>query len=69
MHDGQVDGMQTFDDELEKLWLEGTISRDIALAYSTNPTNLALRLTDENAPAAARAAGQDDDSMLSMLEP
>src|SRR5437588_2118191 len=69
MHDGQVDGMQTFDDELEKLWLDGTISRDIALAYSTNPTNLALRLTDENAPAAARAAGQDDDSMLSMLEP
>ena len=68
MHDGSVDGMQTFDDELEKLWLEGTIPKDIALAYATNPTNLALRLTDENAPASA-AGGQDDDSMLSMLEP
>jgi twitching motility protein PilT len=68
MHDGQVDGMQTFDDELEKLWLEGTIPKDIALAYATNPTNLALRLTDENAPAGV-AKGEDDDSMLSMLEP
>jgi twitching motility protein PilT len=68
MHDGSVDGMQTFDDELEKLWLEGTIPKDIALAYATNPTNLALRLTDDNAPASA-AGGPDDDSMLSMLEP
>ncbi len=68
MHDGQVDGMQTFDDELEKLWLDRTIPKDIALAYATNPTNLALRLTDDNAPASA-AQGQDDDSMLSMLEP
>src|SRR5262245_35741248 len=67
MHDGQVDGMQTFDDELERLWLEGTIPKDIALAYATNPTNLALRLTDENAPAAAQKP--EDDSMLSMLEP
>jgi twitching motility protein PilT len=68
MHDGQVDGMQTFDDELERLWLERTIPKDIALAYASNPTNLALRLTDDNAPAGA-ASGPDDDSMLSMLEP
>jgi twitching motility protein PilT len=67
MHDGQVDGMQTFDDELEKLWLERTIPKDIALAYASNPTNLALRLTDDNAPAGAATDG--DDSMLSMLEP
>jgi twitching motility protein PilT len=68
MHDGLVDGMRTFDDELEKLWLDGTIPKDIALAYATNPTNLALRLTDDNAPA-AQASSPDDDSMLSMLEP
>src|SRR5213079_2084411 len=47
MHDGSVDGMQTFDDQIEKLWNEGTISKEIALTYATNPTNLALRLTDE----------------------
>src|SRR2546430_21081 len=68
MHDGQVDGMQTFDDELEKLWLSGVVTKDIALAYASNPTNLALRLTDENAPAADANAAEDGQSMLSMLE-
>ncbi len=64
MHDGSVDGMQTFDDEIEKLWNEGVISKETALAYASNPTNLALRLTDE--PASASKG--DADSMLSMLE-
>ncbi|MBI2212869.1 MAG: PilT/PilU family type 4a pilus ATPase [Acidobacteria bacterium] len=67
MHDGGVDGMQTFDDELEKLWNEGIISKETALVYATNPTNLALRLTDE--PESAKKKAQDEsDSMLSMLE-
>ncbi len=66
MHDGGVDGMQTFDDEIEKLWLEGTISKETALAYASNPTNLALRLVDENLPQQEKKA--DDSSMLSMLE-
>src|SRR5213075_366713 len=47
MHDGSVDGMQTFDDELEKLWNNKVITKDIALAYASNPTNLNLRMTDE----------------------
>src|SRR5215207_6673367 len=47
MHDGAVDGMQTFDDEIEKLWQHRVISKETALAYATNPVNLALRLTDE----------------------
>jgi twitching motility protein PilT len=62
MHDGSVDGMQTFDDELEKLYNSRTISRETALAYATNPTNLALLLTDE--PTAEK-----DPSMMEMLEP
>lgn len=62
MHDGSVDGMQTFDDEIEKLWNNGVISRETALAYATNPTNLALRMTDAPEPKNA------DGSMLSMLE-
>jgi twitching motility protein PilT len=66
MHDGSVDGMQTFDDELEKLWQKRVITKDLALAYATNPTNLALRLTDED--AAARPETSDSASMLSMLE-
>ena len=65
MHDGQVDGMQTFDDEIEKLWNEGVISKETALAYASNPTNLALRLTDE--PEAAKKK-ENENSMLEMLE-
>ncbi|HEX7677335.1 MAG TPA: PilT/PilU family type 4a pilus ATPase [Thermoanaerobaculia bacterium] len=65
MHDGSVDGMQTFDDELEKLWTARVITREIALAYATNPTNLALRL-GEGAESDNVASG--DESMLSMLE-
>jgi twitching motility protein PilT len=67
MHDGLVDGMQTFDDEIEKLWNEGIISKETALAYASNPTNLALRLTDE--PTSAPKKKKDESgSMLSMLE-
>lgn len=64
MHDGLVDGMQTFDDQIEKMWNEGQITKETALSYATNPTNLALRLTDE--PEAAKK--QESDSMMSMLE-
>ena len=65
MHDGQVDGMQTFDDELERLWTSKIVSKETALLYASNPTNLALRLVDDiNAPAEE----ESDNSMLSMLE-
>jgi twitching motility protein PilT len=67
MHDGGVDGMQTFDDEMEKLWNQGLISKETALAYASNPTNLALRLTDEP-EAAQKQKEQEEGSMLSMLE-
>jgi twitching motility protein PilT len=67
MHDGSVDGMQTFDDELEKLWQAQTITKDVALAYATNPTNLALRLTDDQAPQPTEKEAEGE-SILSMLE-
>ena len=67
MHDGSVDGMQTFDDEIEKLWNNGTISKETALAYASNPTNLALRLTDEPENAKKKKK-EEEGSMLSMLE-
>ena len=51
--------------EIEKLWNKGIISKDTALAYATNPTNLALRLTDEPESAPQK---EEDGSMLSMLE-
>ncbi|MES1243305.1 MAG: PilT/PilU family type 4a pilus ATPase [Acidobacteriota bacterium] len=68
MHDGGIDGMQTFDDELEKLWERKVIGKDTALAYSTNPTNLALRLVEGLPPDAPRSASEEGESLLSMLE-
>jgi twitching motility protein PilT len=65
MHDGSVDGMQTFDDELEKLWTARVVTREIALAYATNPTNLALRLGEASE---SETVPSGDESMLSMLE-
>ncbi len=51
MHDGSVDGMQTFDDELEKLWNRRVITKEIALAYTpwTCPRRR-MRMTKASAP-------------------
>jgi Tfp pilus assembly ATPase PilU len=57
--------MQTFDDEIEKLWQRRVISKETALAYATNPTNLALRMTDE---PEANPSEPEGESLLSMLE-
>jgi twitching motility protein PilT len=62
MEDGSLDGMQTFDRELERLINAGEVDREVALSYATNRTNLQLRLetqgSDVGAPAkpAARPA-------------
>ena len=44
MADGALDGMQTFDGELEKLIAAGTLDKETALSFATNRTNLQLRL-------------------------
>lgn len=48
MMDGEIEGMQTFDRELEKMLRNGTITREIALAYASNANNLALMINDLN---------------------
>jgi twitching motility protein PilT len=59
MNDGALDGMQTFDNELERLWREGVITKDVALSFATNTPNLALKMsgiagTEREAQATAR---------------
>jgi twitching motility protein PilT len=44
IEDGGLDGMQSFDQVLEKLINNGELDREIALSYATNRTNLQLRL-------------------------
>ncbi len=47
MNMASTDGMMTFDTEIERIFREGLITRENALAYATNPTNLEIRLTLE----------------------
>jgi twitching motility protein PilT len=45
MNDGALDGMQTFDNELERLWRQGVLTKDVALSFATNTPNLALKMS------------------------
>jgi twitching motility protein PilT len=51
MTDGDTDGMQHFDGEIEKLVRVGVIDLTTGLAYATNPGNLRLLLTDMGSAA------------------
>jgi twitching motility protein PilT len=53
MRDGSNEGMQHFDSEIEKMIRSGVISMETGLAFSTNPGNLRLELSDFTEPAAA----------------
>ena len=55
MNDGAIDGMQTFDAELEKMLRAGNITRETALAYSSHANNLALMISDLPGPARVMA--------------
>lgn len=46
MRDGSMDGMQCFDDEIEKLIRTNVIDMETGLSYATNPGNLRLQLAD-----------------------
>jgi twitching motility protein PilT len=46
MQDGDTEGMQHFDGNIESLVRAGTIDLETGLAYATNPGNLRLQLAD-----------------------
>ncbi len=48
MSDGGLEGMQTFDGELEKLIVAGALDQEVGLSYATNRTNLQLRLATQS---------------------
>jgi twitching motility protein PilT len=58
MRDGELEGMQHFDGEIEKLIRSGVIDMETGLAYSTNPGNLRLQMADfaEGFPPASTTA-------------
>jgi twitching motility protein PilT len=51
MRDGETEGMQHFDGEIEKLVRDGVITFATALLYATNAGNLRVRLFDVPVPA------------------
>jgi len=55
MEAGGLEGMQTFDQELEKLILGGRIDRETGLSFATNRTNLQLRLDTQGVGESAEA--------------
>ena len=69
MEQGEVEGMQTFDGQLEKMVREGIVTKEDALAYASNQGNLLLRLgafgTGE--PPEPKVEPKPD-SMLDMIE-
>jgi len=46
MRDGEMDGMQYFDGEIEKLIRQGVITRYTGLLNATNADNLRLQIAD-----------------------
>jgi len=69
MKDGAIDGMQTFDMELEKMIRAGTITRENGLVYSSNANNLALSISDLDGatvtkPAETQPAKKESESIL-----
>src|SRR5687767_149432 len=57
MKDGEMDGMQHFDGEIEKLVREGVITLATAYLYATNAGNLRVQLADVSQE-------EDEDSMI-----
>jgi twitching motility protein PilT len=55
MQDGDTEGMQHFDGEIDKLVRAEVVSLDTGLAYATNPGNLRLILADYAEAQAAAA--------------
>ncbi len=58
IRDGNLDGMQVFDNELERMIRTGLITMNEGLAYATNRQNLLLQLSD--------LGGGSVDSMMNM---
>jgi twitching motility protein PilT len=59
MRDGNLDGMQVFDLEIERMIRTGVISLKDGLAYATNRQNLMLQLSDFGGGTGGDFMGQD----------
>ncbi len=51
--DGEHEGMQEFNGQIEKMVRAGVIGKGVGLAYAANESNLLLQLTDPSGEPAA----------------
>ena len=58
MRDGNLDGMQVFDDVIEQLIRNATITMNDGLVYATNRQNLMLQLSDYAVARVAVCSGR-----------
>ena len=72
MEQGENEGMQTFDNTLERMVRSGLISKEDALVYASNSGNLLLKLGEFGAgtppPNAQPESQTEAESMLDMIE-
>ncbi|PYS65118.1 MAG: twitching motility protein, partial [Acidobacteria bacterium] len=68
MEQGEVEGMQTFDGQIEKLIRSGVVSKEDGLAYSSHQGNLLLRLGEYGGGAPKEQAKPAKKSILDMIE-
>jgi twitching motility protein PilT len=71
MEQGDMEGMQTFDGEIEKLVRSGIVTKADGLAYASNQGNLLLRLGEYSAGGAAKPKPKPEpksESILDMIE-
>jgi twitching motility protein PilT len=69
MEQGELEGMQTFDGEIEKMIRAGLIKKDDGIAYASNYGNLLLRLGDLGGGGGAPPKTEPEvGSMLDMIE-
>src|SRR6266513_5006557 len=68
MAQGEVEGMQTFDGEIEKLIRTGAVNREDGLAYASNYGNLMLRLGEYGEGGVVKAKPETKaDPILDMI--
>ena len=70
MEQGETEGMQTFDGQIEKLVRSGVVTKEDGLAYASNSGNLLLRLGELGGGSAVKSEPKPakPDSMLDMIE-
>jgi twitching motility protein PilT len=71
MEQGDMEGMQSFDGDIEKLVRSGIVTKADGLAYASNQGNLLLRLGEYSAGGAAKPKPKPEpksESILDMIE-